>query len=38
MSRDGVGRDELLDIIDAARLRLGVVAPFEATLFAECRA
>ena len=38
MKRDGVARDELLDIIDTARLRLGAVAPFEAMLFAECRA
>jgi hypothetical protein len=43
MSRDGVGRDELLEIIDAARLRLGVADEasavlFERTLFAECRA
>jgi hypothetical protein len=43
MSRDGVGRAELLDIVDAARARLGIDGismhdAFEATLFAECRA
>jgi hypothetical protein len=43
MARDGVARDELLDIVDAARTRLGLDdarahAAFEATLFAECRA
>ena len=43
MARDGVSRDELLDVVDAARARLGlddarVHGAFEATLFAECRA
>jgi hypothetical protein len=37
MSRDGVERDALLDLIDAARLKIGVAGAFEATLFAECR-
>lgn len=46
MARDGVRRGELLDIVDAARARLGIDtampaarrSAFEATLFAECRA
>lgn len=43
MARDGVARADLLDVIGAARLRLGVVGEtpavlFERTLFAECHA
>jgi hypothetical protein len=46
MARDGVRRGELLDIVDAARARLGIGmatpaarrSAFEATLFAECGA
>jgi hypothetical protein len=43
MTRDRVGRTELLDLVDDARVRLGLDTPsaaaaFEATLFAECRA
>jgi hypothetical protein len=37
MRRDGVAREDLLDLVDAARLRIDAAA-FEATLFAECRA
>jgi hypothetical protein len=42
MARDGVACADLLDIVDAARSRLGVDAPraqavFEASLCAECR-
>jgi hypothetical protein len=39
MARDGVGRADILGVVDAARLRLGVPGDavlFERTLFAEC--